>query len=946
MILLNGARIRSWLVFGVVAAAVLAWKAPGWYAAAQITDTPVSPGSTVLLWFGTKAIANERWDGSVSLSSGRLLGIEGRRFSEGDAISGEREWRVQTRTDRVAPYADIHYTEMRPGSTPQVLYHPAGVYVHMDAPPTARVQVNTVQGNFDFTTAELSGAPKAVLDGRAQVILVPAVQRITDSGYEDDEPSMAALPDGKIAVAWVAYKDRADRVMVRIRSATGWTAAEEIGSKPGDIFKTSAAAAPDGTLWVFWSEREAERWYLWGRSAKGGAWSRPEKISDAGSATFHRAAASASGTVFVTWQSFRDGQSDIYLRAWRAGQWAPEVKLSESRANDWEPAIAAGADGTAHVVWDSYDQENYDIHYRSVKDGRVSGLAPVTSGPRFQAHASVAVDPQGRPWIAWNESGVNWAKDQGFLIATPLATPLHQERWIQVVFRDNGQWQEPWPLFAESMPPVMKRNAEHPQLFFGAGSGTPVLIFRHWTRRNSRAIGSPLVWENFVTSHDGQGWAAPKPVPHSGTWIEKLAALATSGDGNVWAAWMTDNRPFATMVPQNADIYFAKLDKPGQLAGAQVTKRAYVEPFEEAIPVHTNDAADVKAIRAHRIESGGKSYRIFRGDMHRHTDISTDFKYDGSLFEVYRYGLDAAAFDYIAPTDHQSGFDQEYSWWQNQKYVDLFLLPSSFVPLFAYERSLRFPNGHRNVIWAKRGFRTLPIPEDEASGKTGARKLYENLRQTGGISMPHTSATDQGTDWRDNDPELEPLMEIFQGYRASYEYEGAPRAATSLNQHAQKSGWQPSGFWLNALAKGYKLGVQASSDHWSTHISYACLLVEGTTRENLLDALRKRHAYAATDNIILDFRIQAAGKEYIMGDVLETSAAPQLAVVAAGTNTIKQIDIIRDRQFVYSTRPQAQKTQFTFTDTQKEAGESWYYVRLLQEDGQMAWSSPIWVKRL
>jgi hypothetical protein len=941
----NRARARYLVVPAILGAAVLGLKAPDWYAAAQSTSAPAQPSATVLLWFGTKATANERWDGSVSVTSGRLLGIEGRHFSEGDAIAGEREWRAQTRTDRVAPYADIHYTEMRPGSTPEVRNQPVGVYLHLDAPPSARVQVSTAQGNFDFSLEELSPGPKPVLDARAEVMLVPSAQKITSPDYEDDEPSLIALPDGKIMVAWVAYKDRADRVMVRTKSETGWTAEEEVSARPGDIFKASAAAAPDGTLWVFWSEREGERWFLWGRSAKGGSWSRPEKISDAGSATFHQAAASANGSVFVAWQSFRNGQSDIYMRAWRAGRWGPELKLSESRANDWEPAIAAGADGTAHVVWDSYDRGNYDIHYRSAKDGSVSELARITSGPRFQAHASVAVDPQGRPWIAWNESGVNWAKDQGFLIATPLATPLHQERWIQLVFRDNGQWQEPWPLLAGSLPADMRRNAEHPRLAFGTGSGSPVLLFRHWTRRNSRSIGSPLVWESFATTYDGQRWMPPKPLPHSGTWIEKHAALASSADGNVWAAWMSDNRPFATMIPGNADIYFARLDKPGQLAGGQVTRRAYVEPFEEAIPIHTNDDADVKAIRAHRIQSGGTTYRIFRGDMHRHTDISTDFKYDGSLFEVYRYGLDAAAFDYIAPTDHQTGFDQEYSWWQNQKYVDLFHVPPSFIPLFAYERSLRFPNGHRNVVWARRGFRTLPIPPEEASGKTGARKLFENLRQTGGISMPHTSATDQGTDWRDNDPDVEPLMEIFQGYRASYEYEGAPRAATSLNQHAQKSGWQPSGFWWNALAKGYKLGVQASSDHWSTHISYACLLVEGASRENLLAAIRKRHAYAATDNIILDFKIRAAGKEYIMGDALETAAAPELAVLAGGTNTIKQIDIIRDKQFIYANRPQSQKAEFRFTDTNKGPGESWYYVRVLQEDGQMAWSSPIWVKR-
>jgi hypothetical protein len=112
-----------------------------------------------------------------------------------------------------------------------------------------------------------------------------------------------------------------------------------------------------------------------------------------------------------------------------------------------------------------------------------------------------------------------------------------------------------------------------------------------------------------------------------------------------------------------------------------------------------------------------------------------------------------------------------------------------------------------------------------------------------------------------------------------------------------------------------------------------------------MDAIRKRHAYAATDNIILDFRVSANGREYIQGDALEAQAAPTLLVTAQGTNAIKQIDIIKDKTFLYTMRPQTKNARFSFTDSRKGPGESWYYVRVLQEDGQIAWSSPIWVKK-
>src|SRR5439155_20853186 len=46
--------------------------------------------------------------------------------------------------------------------------------------------------------------------------------------------------------------------------------------------------------------------------------------------------------------------------------------------------------------------------------------------------------------------------------------------------------------------------------------------------------------------------------------------------------------------------------------------------------------------------------------------------------------------------------------------------------------------------------------------------------------------------------------------------------------------WVRFGTVSSALAKGYKLGFIASSDHLSTHISYACLLAERLTLDALL----------------------------------------------------------------------------------------------------------------
>ena len=109
--------------------------------------------------------------------------------------------------------------------------------------------------------------------------------------------------------------------------------------------------------------------------------------------------------------------------------------------------------------------------------------------------------------------------------------------------------------------------------------------------------------------------------------------------------------------------------------------------------------------------------------------------------------------------------------------------------------------------------------------------------------------------------------------------------------------------------------------------------------------MKKRHSYGATDNIILDYRLRAGGKEYLQGDIVEVAGEFQLAVKIIGTTPIRQIDIIKNQTFLHNRQNQPRETSFTFVDNEAGTGENYYYVRVIQNDGNMAWSSPIWVTK-
>src|SRR5260370_24932127 len=124
--------------------------------------------------------------------------------------------------------------------------------------------------------------------------------------------------------------------------------------------------------------------------------------------------------------------------------------------------------------------------------------------------------------------------------------------------------------------------------------------------------------------------------------------------------------------------------------------------------------------------------------------------------------------------------------------------------MFNYERSVQYPEGHRNVILAQRGVRTLPrlLPrstEEPRVSSSDTRMLYAYLKYFDGIVASHTSGTSMGTDWRDNDPLAEPVVEIYQGDRQNYEKADAPRA----NSEKDSIGvWKPKRFVSLALESG------------------------------------------------------------------------------------------------------------------------------------------------
>ena len=917
--------------------------------AVLVAAVPLAAQETVSVRvrFGISDVVETKWDGSASVSGGDLLNVADWHPRPENSVDPAGSWRFST-------HKGVNYNwrayENLPDRHVETYFWTPGVVLDIKGATGAEVRIATPQGDFAFPLRDVRlGEPLEFLGGSAVVDLVPTVEKLTGPEAEDDYPAVLGGADGSARTAWVAFRDGADEVLTRTFQGGAWGPVETVTESPGDIHMVQIARAGDGSVWFVWAEQRDGNFDLYGRSLKQGSWGSTERLTEAPQPdVLPNMATTTGGDIWLVWQGFRDGQSDIFAKRYVGGQWVPAQQVSTSEANDWEPVVAAGRDNEIHIAWDSYGSGNYDVLLRTWDGERwAASPVPIADTPLYEAHVSLAVDGQNRLWAAWNESGLNWGKDTGFLLPVE-GTLLYEYRQTRVAVLDGIEWQVPADDINSSLPAHMdSRHNDFPKLV-ADDDGRIWLFSRTRTiRQRDMPDDTPLhraVWEIWASTLDGDEWTTPYEFPSSGSRQDVRWGVAPDGAGSLIAAWQSDGRDYYDFLYQHTDVFAARLPSLGRTAAAPDlrVRPERVVRFHNVVPT---EVEDLKRLRGYEISSEGKSYKIYRGDTHRHTEFSMDGNNDGSLFQTYRYALDAASLDYLLVSEHnfQGGPDNPYINWVLQQAVDLFSVSGTFQPFYGYERSVRYPDGHRNILLPKRGTPTLPILPEESSHASGAGRLYEYLRRNGGIAISHTSATGMGTDWRDNDPEVEPLVEIFQGDRVSAEYEGAPLAADRNRPTTQAGGFEPAGYVWNAWAKGYKLGVQAASDHLSTHYSYACTIAEDFTREGLIDAMKQRHSYGATDNIVLDYRMEANGGEYLQGDIVKVDGEFRLTVNILGTSPIRQIDIIKNQEFLYTRQKLPQDFEFSYEDAGKTPGEDYYYVRVEQNDGNVAWSSPIWV---
>ncbi len=726
------------------------------------------------------------------------------------------------------------------------------------------------------------------------------ISALTSGEREDDHPAIAAR-GGRVWTAWVSYSgiEGAAHIFARALENGRWAEPVRVTESAGDYHKPAITVDEAGNVWVAWAAQAAGNWDIFGRRHGRSGWSRIERWTEHQGPDLLPALASGGGRVLLVWQGLRRNHFDILYRVARGDAWGGEGFVSESPAHDWEPVVAA-AGGAFHVAWDSF-RGDYDVFLRSLRGDTWGAELAVASTARLENHAALSVDHRQRLWISWEIGPERWAGDSA-------NGGLRARRDIGLACLDNGRLFRAPEAEAALAKLGAARGLQAPLVAAGR-DGVLRAFFRQPVNNNWLVVG--------MTSWEEGGWKEPEKLPYSEGRIDQRIVAADTGDRIV----------IAFPAGSSHNVIYARsweVGPPGSREGVPALTPA--------------DPASAKSAPPAPARHSLSGYQLVWGDLHRHTDISEDGGIiDGSLIDAMRYSLDAAGLDFLGVTDHTRYLPRRYNLWRIQQLSDVFYGPGLFVPVHAYERSQYSPWGHRNVVHLRRDYEPVPASYDIGDPGVSPTGLFAALRGKQAITIPHTSAwANKQVSWDYWDPEIERVVEIYQGLRSTYEYNGAPDPADRAIYEKDSRN-----FVWDALARGHKMGFIASSDHRSTHMSYAAVWVRRLDREGVFEGLHARRTYAATDKILVEMTLAGA----MMGEEVAVAGTPELQVGVEGTANLARVDIVKNGTFVYTAQPAGRSARFTFRDENYAGEAAYYYARVIQADKNMAWGSPIWVRR-
>ncbi len=769
----------------------------------------------------------------------------------------------------------------------------------------------------------------------------------------DSHPSAVQIEvggEGRTWMAWHAYHRSRDRVLAREIRPGSLGPVREVSDPKIAVNGPPKLVASGREIWVVWPASAGEhRWQIFARrfDLEEEEWGPAEAVSDPadGPAIFPAAQADADGLT-VAWSGARDSEFGVWMRVREVetGSWGAAERISPAGVDAFRPVFEDGG-GEARVFWDQRGESGrYVVMSRVVrpKFGPAHQVSPPGEGDYL---TPAAIHTQAGWTAAWLHK-IDVMGGPGVIsqLHTLQAARLGPDgRWNLVETADGAEnfgAELNQGLMAAVKPSIVatggylgRRTA--PMLLDDGGR-----VWMLWERKTDHRGSTPFVAGDLLARaiENQPVWGESRTV-HTGLVDYHLPHPAKIGAGGDFAV-------LASHLPRKYRRIY-ELSRMN-LDDAEPVQQPRWEGWE---PVKLPIAEEQTKRR--EVEIDGQRYRLFWGDFHCHSGLTSDA--EGQPDEMTFYARDRAKLDVVAFTNNDYLYDvplTEYEYALGNLLAAIYSRPGSFVSLPGYEWTSRIPGvegvadsapgnwtppyknrsypNHRSVIYPPAGGPLVRFPE--VANDIGI--LNEAVQEAGGLTLTQHDA------FKPSGHAVEVGMELTSGW------------GNYINRRPN--------LFHQPLNDGVRLGFVACGD---THrrapgLSGALtgLYLRELTAEAVLEALRERRCYATSGSkIFLDAR---ANGSFMGSETQAANGAATLKLRAVGTRPIKSAKLIRDGETIAEFEGNgAKEAEFTHVDRDLPAGTHWYYWQVEQHrpaplrlpgntaaaHGHLAWSSPHWV---
>ncbi|KPK33348.1 MAG: hypothetical protein AMS24_01435 [Chlamydiae bacterium SM23_39] len=354
---------------------------------------------------------------------------------------------------------------------------------------------------------------------------------------------------------------------------------------------------------------------------------------------------------------------------------------------------------------------------------------------------------------------------------------------------------------------------------------------------------------------------------------------------------------------------------------------------------------------------------IFWGSFHSESE-----KVDGSvnIENCLRHFRDEKGFQFYASSPFDSAEETTNELWKNISQsiheINEDLRFSLFLG-FQWVGSLK-EEGVRQLVYLKDHKQLLRKKDLKFNS---LKKIYKSLTSKELISIPSfTMSNKTGFNFKEYNQEFERVVEIYNSWGCSECLAKDGNRAPIKGSLAQED---KEGSIQKALYNNCRVGFVAGglddrgiyqgffdSNQKQYSPGLTAIISQNHSKESLFNSLKKRFCYATTGvKIVLNFSIANSP----MGSELNTIQKPGLqfnryiSSFIVGTDVIEKVEIIRNNKIFKTFYPKTNDFDFTLNDednlsqisikTKDHKLFTYYYLRVIQKDGHIAWGSPIWI---